>query len=76
MEIKERILEIIQGFGYDTSDPDFYLNMDSVGYINSLVAIETEYDITFPDDAMAENIFISMDHCADLVRELINAKED
>lgn len=74
--ILERIEQIIIGLGFDPKKEDFYMDMDSLSYINAIVGIETEFSITLPDDAMAENIFISMDACVALVESLVADKEN
>lgn len=70
----ERIEQIIINLGFDPKQEDFYMEMDSLSYINAIVGIETEFDITLPDEAMAENIFISMDACVALVESLVENK--
>ena len=72
--IRERVEQIIVGFGFDPTNEEVYMDMDSLSYINAIVGIETEFEITLPDEAMAENIFISMDACVALIESLVIEK--
>ena len=72
--IRERLEQIIVGLGFEPGKEDFYMDMDSLSYINAIVGIETEFEIALPDEAMAENIFISMDACVSLIEALVNEK--
>lgn len=72
--IRERVEQIIVGLGFDPTKEEFYVDMDSLSYINAIVGIETEFEITLPDEAMAENIFISMDACVALIESLVIEK--
>lgn len=72
--ILERTEQIIIGLGFDPKKEEFYMDMDSLSYINAIVGIETEFEITLPDEAMAENIFISMDACVALIESLVIEK--
>lgn len=72
--IRERVEQIIVGLGFDPTKEEVYMDMDSLSYINAIVGIETEFEITLPDEAMAENIFISMDACVALIESLVIEK--
>ena len=72
--IQGRIEQIILGLGFNPNKEDFYMDMDSLSYINAIVGIETEFEIALPDEAMADNIFISMDACVSLIEALVNER--
>ena len=72
--IRERVEQIIVGVGFDPTKEEVYMDLDSLSYINAIVGIETEFEITLPDEAMAENIFISMDACVALIESLVIEK--
>lgn len=72
--IQERVEQIIIGLGFEPKKEEFYMDMDSLSYINAIVGIETEFEIALPDEALAENIFISMDACVALIESLVIEK--
>ena len=65
MNIKDKIEKILAENGIEIDDEGALLNVDSLGFISTIVGIEQEFDIEFPDEFLEIGKF---DRVEDLVR--------
>lgn len=47
-------------------------SIDSLTYVTVLMEIEENFNITFPDEYLAENVFSNIDSLIGLIQELIS----
>lgn len=65
MNIKDTVEKILAENGIEIDDEGTLLNVDSLGFISTIVGIEQEFDIEFPDEFLEIGKF---DKVEDLVR--------
>lgn len=74
MNIRDTVVKILEENGIEIDDEGVLLNVDSLGFISTIVGIEQEFEIEFPDEFLAIG---KLDTVEDLVRvvEYVTAKE-
>lgn len=50
MNIQDIIVRILEENGIEVDDKGGLLNIDSIGFISTIVGIEQEFEIEFPDE--------------------------
>lgn len=76
MSITERILKCVEENGIIILEDGNFDNLDSLTFISSVIALESEFDIEFPDEYLSTNIFSSLENVALIVNDIINNKSD
>lgn len=73
--IKERIIKVFDFCGVEWEGDDVNLELiDSFTYISTLVELENEFNIEFPEQFLVENIFSSITGLTNIIFDIVNEK--
>lgn len=73
--VEEKIKELCIGNGIDYDNISNCSNeIDSIQYISTLLAIEDEFEICFPDYVLENNVFEDIDGLITIVKECLHEK--
>ena len=70
--IRERLVECLKNSGIDPENMDEKIEIDSLAFITTVIEIESEFEIEFPDTVLTANIFESYIALEDMVTELVH----
>ena len=71
MNIKDMIVKILEENGVEISDGEVLSNIDSLSLISTIVSIEQEFDIEFPDEFLVTGKFDTVEDFVRVVAYLI-----
>ncbi|WP_059052794.1 hypothetical protein [Paenibacillus senegalimassiliensis] len=72
MEMKSRIRINLEDNGIEISDDGSLLNVDSMSFISSVVCLEQEFSIEFPDEYLSMDYMLNMDNIYYVIDKLVN----
>lgn len=75
MSINERVLKCIEENGIIVLDNGNFENVDSMNFISTIISLETEFDIEFPDEYLLMNTFSDFDNAVFIINDLLKAKK-
>ena len=69
--LEVRIEDIFDENGLEYDDGVLTTVMDSIQYLSTLVAIESEFGIEFPDEYLTNDILTNQEHLLSIINSLI-----
>lgn len=72
MNIEERILKNLEENGIEVSEDGSLINLDSIGFISSIVGIEQEFEIEIPSEYLVVETMSTIENLNYIVNQLIN----
>lgn len=73
MNIREKLQNIFEENGVDTSDSQQLREIDSVQYITIIVEIEQKFNIVLPDSYIEKNVAEDFDVFVDMIQEILKS---
>lgn len=74
MDVKSRIFRVFESNGLDYADTDSLSETDSLAYISTIVGLENEFGIQFPDEVLAKNMFEDLPNLLLMVENLCSGE--
>lgn len=74
--LKQRVSSVFEINGLDINDLQSIEQMDSLEYISTLVGLEREFEIEFPDAMLIKNMFVDMEEFYELLRFLLGNQDE
>ena len=74
MNIKESINKMLEENGIELDEQGVLTNVDSISFISTIVSIEQEFDIEFPDEYLLLSSLSSINDIVRVVETVINQK--
>jgi acyl carrier protein len=72
MNIKERIYKNLEENGIGVNDDGSLINVDSMNFISSIVCIEQEFEIEFPEEYLLIESLSNIENITYIVNHIIN----
>lgn len=72
MNIEERILKNLEENGIEVIEDGSLINLDSIGFISSIVGIEQEFEIEIPSEYLVVETMSTIENLNYIVNQLIN----
>lgn len=74
-EVMNKILKVFDSCGIEWKNDEINIDsIDSFNYISTLVELENEFNIDFPEQFLVDNIFSSLEGLTNIIFDLINEK--
>lgn len=73
--LKQRVSSVFEINGLDINDLQSIEQMDSLEYISTLVGLEREFEIEFPDAMLIRNMFVDMEDFYELLDFLLGGQD-
>lgn len=70
MDIKEKILEIMDENGVEYEDGKLVTDLESLQFVSIMIALEDCFEITFPDDMIVLERFLYIEKLCEAVSQL------
>lgn len=75
-EVMNKILKVFDSCGIEWKNDEINIDsIDSFIYISTLVELENEFNIDFPEQFLVDNIFSSLEGLTNIIFDLINEKQ-
>ncbi|NQX44399.1 hypothetical protein HQN87_03555 [Paenibacillus tritici] len=71
MNVEERILKNLEENGIEISEDGSLINLDSIGFISSIVCIEQEFEIEIPGEYLVIETMSNIDNISYIVNQII-----
>jgi len=76
MNIKEKINQSLNNFGYDLNDEELLKKIDSLTFISMILELEEIFEIEIPDSLLNYEILTNIDTFVSVLNALIEDKHD
>ena len=75
MDISSTIVGILSENGIEIGENGILLNVDSLGFISTIVGLEQEFELEFPDELLTIGKFDTVNDFVEAVTYILSAKQ-
>lgn len=76
MQVSEKVQKCIEENGIIILENGDFENLDSINFISTIVDIESEFDIEFPEEYLLMDTFYNFENIVFIVKKLIENKDE
>lgn len=71
MTVNERLLKCLLENGIIVLENGDFENLDSISFISSILGIENEFDIEFPDEYLLMDTFCNFENVVQIIEDIL-----